>query len=98
MYRGTTPTIGFQLPFECSYIGVLNIAFAQNDKVIFEKTLRDCELDGRIIAVRLTENETLSLNDRKELEIQLRVAIGNNKFASNIIKTTVGRILKEGVL
>lgn len=98
MRRGTTPILGFQLPFECSHLRVVNIAFAQGDKVIFEKTLNDCELMGRIITVKLSESETLSLNDRKELEIQLRVAIGNDKLASNIIKTTVGRILKEGVL
>lgn len=98
MYRGTTPTIGFQLPFECSYIDVLNIAFAQNNKVVFEKTLNDCKLDGRIITVWLTENDTLALNDRKELEIQLRAAIGNNKIASDIITTSVKRILKDGAL
>lgn len=98
MYRGTTPTIGFQLPFECSNIRLLNIAFAQDNKVIFEKTMNDCDLTGRIIMVQLREDETLSLNHRKELEIQLRVAIGNNKLASNIIKTNIGRILKEGVL
>ena len=98
MYRGTTPTIGFQLPFECSYISKLNIAFAQGNKIVFEKTLNDCELDGRIITVQLTENDTLLLNSNKELEIQIRIAIGKDKIASNIIKTTVGRILKEGVL
>lgn len=98
MYRGTTPTLNFQLPFEVSQITKLNIAFSQDKVVVFEKTLSDVTRNGRKITVKLSENETLSLNDKKELEIQLRVAVGSNRLASNIIKTTVERILKEGVL
>lgn len=98
MRRGTTPTLNFQLPFEVSQITKLNIALSQNDTVVIEKNLSDVTRSGRKISVKLSEAETLSLNDKKELEIQLRVAVGSTKLASNIIKTTVKRILKEGVL
>ena len=98
MRRGTTPTLNFQLPFEVSQITKLNIAFSQNDTVVIEKNLSDVTRNGRKITVKLSESETLLLNDKKELEIQLRVAVGNTKLASNIVKTTVKRILKEGVL
>lgn len=98
MRRGTTPTLNFQLPFEVSQITKLNIALSQNDTVVIEKNLSDVTRSGRKISVKLSETETLSLNDEKELEIQLRVAVGSTKLASNIIKTTVKRILKEGVL
>ena len=98
MRRGTTPTLNFQLPFEVSQITKLNIALSQNDTVVIEKNLSDVTRSGRKISVKLSETETLSLNDKKELEIQLRVAVGSTKLASNIIKTTVKRILKEGVL
>lgn len=98
MRRGTTPTLNFHLPFEVSQITKLNIALSQNDTVVIEKNLSDVTRSGRKISVKLSETETLSLNDKKELEIQLRVAVGSTKLASNIIKTTVKRILKEGVL
>lgn len=98
MYRGTTPTLNFQLPFEVSQITKLNIAFSQDNTVVLEKALSDVTREGRKITVKLSEMETLSLNDKKGLEIQLRVAVGSIKMASPIIKTTVERILKEGVL
>lgn len=34
----------------------------------------------------------------REVRIQLRVGIGEKRLASQIIQTTVGEILKDGVL
>ena len=98
MYRGTTPTLNFQLPLVVSQITKLNIAFSQNDVVVLEKSLQDVTCSGRTITLKLSEAETLSLNDKKELKIQLRIGIGNNRLASGIITTNVKSILKEGVL
>ena len=98
MYRGTTPTLNFQLPLVVSQITKLNIAFSQNDVVVLEKSLQDVTCSGRTITLKLSEAETLSLNDKKELKLQLRIGIGNNRLASGIITTNVKSILKEGVL
>ena len=98
MIRGTTPTLTFQLPFACSQITALNIAFAQKNQIVLEKTLRDCSMDGRTITVRLSEEETLRFNSSQVVELQLRLACGETKLASNIMKTTAERILKDGCL
>ncbi len=99
MYRGTTPTLNFTLPFDCKNITALNIAFAQNENVVFEKTYNDCVLDGNKISVILTEDDTLLLDCKKRaVEIQLRVGCGSSRLASKIIKIPVDRILKDGCL
>ena len=99
MYRGTTPTLNFTLPFECRNITALSVAFAQEEKVVLEKAYEDCVLEGNKISVTLTEDDTLLLDCKKrEVEIQLRVGCGSSRLASKIIKTSVDRILKDGWL
>ena len=61
MYRGTTPTLTFQLPIDTGSITVLSIAVAQAGQVKIEKTLPDVHLDGNVVSCTLTEAETLSL-------------------------------------
>ena len=41
MRRGTTPTLTFILPFSTEGMDVLNIAFSQNNKIVFQKTLTE---------------------------------------------------------
>ena len=99
MRRGTTPTHTFTLPFDCSEITKLHIAYAQDDEVLVEKTLSDCECDGNVLTVTLAEEETLLFDCKKRCaEIQLRVARGVKKLASDIFKVPIDRILKEGCL
>lgn len=99
MYRGTTPTLDFYLPFECSAMKKLNIAFVQAGAIIFEKGLEDCTIENHKVSVKLTEQDTLLLDDKKGcVEMQLRVSDGSNTLASNIVRVSVDRILKEGVL
>lgn len=98
MIRGTTPTLNFTLPFACSTITACSIAFAQDEDIVLEKTLGDCQTNGNTLSVELTEEETLLLDSRKVLEIQVRCACGEAKLASQIIRDDVGRILKDGCL
>lgn len=99
MRRGTTPTLTFELPFHCGLITALNIAFAQEEEVVLEKGLDDCVVNENTLEVTLTEDDTLALDCKKRyVEIQLRVGCGKTKKASNIIKTPVDRILKDGCL
>lgn len=98
MRRGTTPTLTFTLPFEAGMITACNIAFAQAKRLVLEKKLADCEVDGQTLRVTLTEEDTLRFTACDSVEIQLRVGIGESRLASNIIRTSVFSILKDGVL
>ena len=99
MYRGTTPTITFTLPIDGSSLTALNLCFAQKGEILLEKNLTDCVLEGNTLRVTLTEQETLQFAaDRGMVEMQLRVGCGATKMASNIMRVSVERILKDGCL
>lgn len=105
MYRGTDATLTFTLPFDCSKVSALFITFAQklnpratDSTVMFEKTLTGCRLEGTKVYCMLTEEDTLKLDDKCCVEIQMRGICDGKKFASNICQKNVGRILKKGPL
>ena len=97
MYRGTTPTLQFKLPFSAENIEVLNIAFAQKNNVVLEKGLEDAEIEGDTVNVTLSQEDTLAFDADISVEMQIRCRnTDGNALASNIIKTKAKRILKEG--
>jgi hypothetical protein len=64
-----------------------------------EKTLRDCVVDDKSLAVILTQEETLRFNTKELIEVQLRVLTnGNDALKSDIYTISAGRTLKEGVI
>ena len=99
MYRGTTPTITFTLPFESNQITVLHLCFCQKGEIVLEKALPDCVSAGNTLQVSLTEAETLLFDEKKGMvELQLRIGCGDARMASNIMRVSVDRILKDGCL
>ena len=99
MYRGTTPTITFTLPIDGKTLTALNLCFAQKGDILLEKGLTDCSLEGNTLRVTPTEQETLLFSaDRGMVELQLRIGCGDARMASNIMRVSVDRILKDGCL
>ena len=100
MYRGTTPTLTFGLPFATDNIKSLYITFVdKNDSIVLEKDIASCTLSGKSVSVTLTQEETLALEGRSETRIQLRVLDNNGTaLASDIITVQVKEILKDGVI
>lgn len=100
MYRGTTPTFRFNLPFEANTITEAAISFRQPGGVSIDKTLADCTAEGSTLTVSLTEAETLSFRAMTlyPVAIQLRVGVGSARMASQIFEVPVERILKDGAL
>lgn len=97
MRRGTTPTITFNLPFNVSTVRNVEVYFAQNDGLVFEKDMEDCVLSGTTLAVTLTQAETLLLDDEEKLKIQARFVFTDGSVdATEIIKGKVKEILKDG--
>lgn len=99
MVRGTTPLLEFILPFETGDIAEAFITLAQNGEVVINKTLQDCMIDTHKLSVRLTQEETLTLQDDRVVEIQVRVrTVMGEALASNIFVERAGRILNDGVI
>lgn len=99
MYRGTTPTLIFTIPFDCTQITALNLCFVQQGEIVLEKDLESCRLEKDSLQVSLTEQETLLFDAKKGMvEMQLRIGCGDARMASNIMQASVERILKDGCL
>lgn len=99
MIRGTTSTLQFAFPFELNNVAELWVTLKQDNNIVLDKTLTDCELDGSILTLRLTQQDTLKLNAFLPVAIQIRIRTNDgNAVASNIITTSVGQILKDGVI
>lgn len=96
MYRGTTPTHTFTLPFEANQLSEAYITYAQNNQTAIEKTLSDCTIDGNKLRVTLTQAETLGLMAISNTEIQIAAKVNNKVLRSNIITVPTERILKDG--
>jgi hypothetical protein len=98
MYRGTTPTHTFALPFDTSIIDALLITYTQRGVKIIEKTLDDVTLNGRRIVLKLTQDETNMFNKGNKAQIQLRVKSGDSVQASKIIDLDVQKVLNNEVM
>ena len=99
MVRGTTPTLEFTLPFDTSNLAEAWVTLSQNDSEVLTKTLEECKREGRMLSIRLTQEETLKLEHDFNTEIQLRVrTIAGEALASKIITRNTDRLLKDGVI
>ena len=97
MIRGTTPKLKFTLPFDSADLSVCYITLAQKDSVVVEKTLEDCERNGRELSVRLTQAETLKLDANHSTKIQIRAKTAmSDAIASDIFTVCTEDILKDG--
>lgn len=99
MRRGTTPTHTFCLPFDAAMVSKVRIIYAQNDEEVFTKETADCTLSDMKVVTKLTQEETLSLDQRKNVQIQLRViTTDGDALASNVITKGVLELLEDEVL
>ncbi|MBR5823713.1 MAG: hypothetical protein IKY67_06190 [Paludibacteraceae bacterium] len=99
MIRGTTPSLTFNLPFDVSNIKTVWVTFSQKHFEVLSLETEQLQLKGQTISVKLTQDQTLSLKQDEDVEIQLRILTNNgDALASNIMRTSADRILREGVI
>ena len=99
MYRGTTPTLQFNLPFSVSNIAVLYITAKQYDVIVLEKDLSDCIVHDTSVTVKLAQEETLKLQPNRRITLQIRCRTHDGTaMASQKFECDVKDILKEGVI
>ena len=100
MIRGTTPTHIFELEISVENIADLEIAYSQNDRVLFYKRKDDCVLDGNTITLSLTQEETFMFDcSKRVVEIQIRIKTIDGKVPiSDIIIDNVEKCLFDCVI
>ena len=99
MGRGTTKRHTFELPFDGKIIKSLRVVYSQNGRVVFKKAGDDVQIDGNVVAVKLSQEDTFAFSSNSPVEIQLRVLFTNGDAKnSDIIKTSVARCLDNEVI
>ena len=97
MRRGSTYRNTFKVNLDLREAAVF-ITYSQDEAVI-EKTGGDLFVTENEIVTNLTQEETLRFNDCLKVDIQIRYVMPDGTSdSSNIMTTTVGRILKDGVI
>lgn len=96
MIRGTTPINKFTTDTDLSNADKIYITYKQNGKTKVEKTKEDITFGEGFLQVKLSQEETLGFSERS-VDIQIRAKfLDGTAIASNIINTSVSKILKEG--
>ena len=99
MIQGTTPTHQFTIPMDASSVQTVRIAYAQKDEVLLVKSGDDCRVEGNVIEVKLTQEETLLFDEFSSVQIQVRVlTTAGDALASDLIRVPCGAILDKEVL
>ncbi len=100
MIRGTTPTNTFTVDMDLRTADVIYITYKQGCTVVVERTKDQLDsITATELTLTLTQEETLKFNEGGFVAIQIRARFSNGlAVASNIIKTTAGEILKDGVI
>lgn len=103
--RGTTQPIYIDLPDELEWtdIATIWVTVSQAGQEITTKTLEDIQTavvgEATEHFIKLTQEETLMLDQHIDVEIQVRARDNNgDAFKSDAETVPVGRILKDGVI
>lgn len=101
MYRGTTPTIVFNInsDLDFSLLSQVWVTFkSQTAEITKDIASLDLDNENRKISVRLSQTETLQFNNQ-HVETQIRFLLNDGTaFATNIVKFPINAILKGGVI
>lgn len=99
MIQGTTPTHQFTVPMDASLIQKVRITYAQKDTVLLTKEETDCRIEGNVIELKLSQEETLLFDEFSSVQIQVRVlTTAGDALASDLIRIPCGAILDKEVL
>lgn len=99
MIRFTTPTHVFKTNIDLTQADVIFVTYKQGGSTVVEKTKEDLTIEQDQLSVKLTQEDTGKFVQGNPVEIQIRVRFDDDTaIASNIMKTTVERVLKDGVI
>lgn len=99
MIRYTTPTHIFNVNLDFTRVDVIYVTYNQNGTNLVEKTKKDLTITVDQITLTLSQEDTGKFVIGEPVEIQIRARFyDGTAVASNIMRTTVERVLKGGVI
>ena len=103
MIRGTTPTLTFNIKTDLDLTELMKAeitfksVYGSKEKTWDENEVTIDPVEKQIM-LTLTQEDTLYFNEGK-INVQLRLKMQNEKvYASDVVNTTLDKILKEGVI
>ena len=99
MRRGTTVENTFTTDIDLTEAEVIFITYKQKNRKVIEKSIDDIDVSTDSLVVTLTQADTLAFSAGTPVEVQIRARfVSGSAVASNVMTTTVDKILKEGVI
>lgn len=99
MPKGTNPWYVYKLPFSTDRIEKLRVLFRQCGGLKIKKTEEDALMEGNVVKVRLTQEDTFMLDEKFSVEHQIRVLTKTGDlFKSKVRKFAVSECLDSEVL
>lgn len=103
--RGTTPTLEFKInsTLDLNDVAEIYVTFSTKAGVkqrecTYSKDDVDIDFEHSKVILVLTQEDTLALSEPSAL-VQIRLRMNDGMaYASGIIETTIGKILKDGVI
>lgn len=97
--RGTTPKHTFLTKIDLTSAVVLYITYNQNDNNIIEKTIEDVTIERDRVITRLTQEETLKVEDYGTVSMQIGARLSDGSvWRSRIMSASPEKILKDEVI
>lgn len=95
MYKTTTPTHSFTLPFTVSNIDKLMLTYKQGDKTLdFDES--DVTMNNKTVSIKLTQEQTALFEGGKDVLVQMKIlTTSDTVLASNMIKLKVNNVLNN---
>ena len=98
MIQGTTPTHRFTIPLDAADVQRVRVTYAQSHKVLLVKE-DECRVEGNVIEVKLTQEDTLLFDGFSPVQVQVRVlTTGGDALASDLIRVPCDVALDKEVL
>ena len=98
MYRASTPTHYFNIPFPAEDIRAIKLTYAQNGSKILSKTMDDLTQEDGFWKITLTQEETNKFIDAWA-SAQLRVLLQDGRsIPSDVFRIRVWDVLDDEVM
>ena len=99
MRQGTTPVLSFEVDLDTSVLSCIKVVFKKGDKIILTKRETECSLSGKIIKIRLSQEETFLFECETNYNVQIRAKLFNGDVvATDVMKLPIEECLDEEVL
>ena len=85
--------------FDGKIIKRIRVVYKQDGDIVLKKAGDDVQIDGKVVTVKLSQEDTFAFSSNVSIEIQLRVLFTDNEVKNSyIIKTSLARCLDDEVI